>query len=83
MSKGVLVLNFFICSRQLEELCRITGASYKFCHAVAKQLKEPSFRLMVKLSNYISPMCWFEIATTEDFIEIKKEYKKMKNSGEI
>lgn len=78
MSKGVLILNFFVISRQLKELCRLTGASYKFCHAVAKQLKEPSYQLMKKLSYYISPLCWFETATNDDLERVKKEFAKIK-----
>ena len=75
MSKGILMLNFFILSQNLRKLCKTTGASYKYCHAVAQELTPPSFKLMKQLSPYINPIYWFQIATNEDYLENKKRFK--------
>lgn len=75
MTKGVAILGTLIEKRRLREICTEMNISYKYCHAVAANLKDPSLDLMKKLRFLIPLDFWIDEASSE-FLE------KLKNNSE-
>lgn len=72
MTKGVMILRTLIAKRRLKEICDTFKISYKYCHAVASELKDPSLDLMKKLRFLIPLDFWIDEATP-DFLQKIKE----------
>lgn len=65
MTQGRVVLKALIASRELREICKLIGISYKFCWAVAEGTKKPSFDLMKQFRFMIPLPYWFDEASAE------------------
>lgn len=76
MTKGVVILKALITKRRLKEICNAFDISYKFCHAVAKELKKPSYDLIKKLRFLIPTDFWFDEATKQFVEQIKENVNK-------
>lgn len=68
MTKGVVILKALITKRRLKEICESCDISYKFCHAVSEELKQPSLDLMKKLRFLIPLDFWIDEAS-KSFIQ--------------
>lgn len=80
MTKGVLILKSLIIKRRLREICNTMDISYKYCHAVASELKDPSLDLMRKLRFLIPLDFWVDEASTEFYQQLQKNMNSWHNS---
>ena len=72
MTKGVAVLGALIEKRRLREICTTMDISYKFCHSVAAESKDPSLDLMRKLRFLIPMDFWADEASVEFLLQLEK-----------
>ena len=75
MTKGVAILGALIEKRRLREICTEMNISYKYCHSVAANTKDPSLDLMKKLRFLIPLDFWVEEASMEFLLQLEKNKK--------
>ena len=76
MTKAVIMLKALISKRRLSEICEAYDISYKFCHAVSEELKQPSMDLMKKLRFLIPVDFWFDEASKEFIDQVLENIQK-------
>lgn len=75
MTKGVALLKALIEKRRLREICTEMNISYKYCHSVATEAKDPSLDLMRKLRFLIPLDFWVDEASDEFLVQLEKNKK--------
>lgn len=72
MTKGIIILKALIKKRRLKEICKAFEISYKYCHAVSKEEKYPSLKLMKKLRFLIPMDFWVDEANSQFISQVKE-----------
>lgn len=72
VSKARIILKALIAKRRLKDICEAYEISYKFCHAVSKGNKTPSWDIINKFRFLIPVDFWFEKGN-EEFINKVRE----------
>lgn len=75
MTKGVALLKALIEKRRLREICTEMDISYKYCHSVASESKDPSLDLMRKF-RFLIPMDFWVDDVSMDFLSQLEKNKK-------
>lgn len=75
MTKGVALLKALIEKRRLREICTEMDISYKYCHSVASESKDPSLDLMRKF-RFLIPMDFWVDEASMDFLSQLEKNKK-------
>lgn len=75
MTKGVALLKALIEKRRLREICTEMKISYKYCHSVATETKDPSLDLMRKLRFLIPMDFWVDEVSEEFLLQLEKNKK--------
>lgn len=75
MTKGVALLKALIEKRRLREICTEMNISYKYCHSVATEAKDPSLDLMRRLRFLIPLDFWVDEASMEFLSKLENNKK--------